>query len=148
VDGSFFKDSFRLCVGGVLCDHDGNWIAEFTHFANGGDALLTELRAIQLGIASYYDLGYTYFIYESDCLEATNLILNVTNVSLHVYVSMLLEISDALHKRAINLVHISKEQNMCVDFMANKGAYFASSAHWDRPPDGLESLLLRDNLAL
>jgi len=36
----------------------------------------------------------------------------------------------------------------CVDFMAKNGAHSASSAHWDRPLDGLESLLLRDKLAM
>jgi hypothetical protein len=148
VDGSFLEDGFRLGAGGVLRGHEGNWIAGFTHFGNGGDALLAELRAIQLGIATCYDLGYTHFICESDCLEAIDLILNVTNASLHVYASVLLEISDALHHGTINLVHIPREQNICADFMAKKGAHSASSAHWDRPPDGLESLLLRDKLAM
>lgn len=50
VDGSFLEDSFRLGAGGVLRGHDGNWIPRFTHFTNGGDALLAELRAI-------YNLG-------------------------------------------------------------------------------------------
>jgi hypothetical protein len=148
VNGSFLEDGFCLGTGGVLCGHDGNWIAGFTHFANGGDALLAELRAIQIGIATCYDLGYTHFIGESDCLEVINLILNVTNVSLHVYASVLLEISDALRHGTINLIHIPREQNICVDSLAKKGAHSASSAHWDRPPDGLKSLLLRDKLAM
>ncbi|AES92621.1 calcium-dependent kinase, putative [Medicago truncatula] len=41
-----------------------------SYFENGGDALTTELCAIQLGIATCYDLGYTSIICESDCLEA------------------------------------------------------------------------------
>jgi len=119
---------FRLGVGGVFHGHDENWIAGFTHFANGGDELLVELRAIQFGIAACYDLGYTHFICESDCLKAIDLILNVTNVSLHVYVYVLLEIPDVLHHGTINLVHIPREQNICADFMAKKGAHSASSA--------------------
>jgi predicted amidohydrolase len=98
VDGSFLADGFRLGAGGILRGHDGKWIAGFTHFENGGDALFAELRAIQLGIATCYDIGYTHVICECDCLEAIDLILNVTNVSLHVYASVLLEISDALHQ--------------------------------------------------
>jgi len=104
VDGSFLEDSFRLGAGGVLRGYDGNWITGFTHFENGGDALLAELRVIQLEISTCYDLGYTHFIYESDCLEAIDLILNVTNVSLRVYTFVLLEILDALHNWTINLV--------------------------------------------
>jgi len=106
VDESFLEDSFRLGAGGVLRGHDGNWIAGFAHFANGGDALLVELRVIQLGIATCYDLGYTHFICESDCLKAIDLILNVTNVNLHVYAYVLLEIKNALHHEIVNLVHI------------------------------------------
>ena len=118
VDDSFLEDDFRLSASGVLRGRDGNWIAEFTRFANSGDALLVGLRAIQLGIAcvkkkleiaTFYDLGYTHFNCESDCLEAIDLIFNVTNVSLHVYASVLLEISNALHHGTINLVHISRE---------------------------------------
>jgi len=94
--GSFMKDISRLGAGGVYRGHDGNWIVGFTYFANGGDALLTELLAIQLGIATCYAIRCTNFICESDCLEAINLILNMTNVSLQVYVFVLLEISDTL----------------------------------------------------
>jgi hypothetical protein len=103
-----------------------------------------ELRVIHLEIATCYDLGYTHFICKSDCLKAIYLILNMTNVSLHVYVSVLLEISYSLHHMIINLVHIPREQNICADFMAKKGVHFASPAQWDRPPDSLEFLLLRD----
>jgi len=129
VEDSFLEDGFRLGASGVLRGHEGNWIAGFTHFGNGGDALLAKLRAIQLGIATCYDLGYTHFICESDCLEAIDLILNVTNASLHVYAFVLLEISDALHHGTINLVHITREQNICADFMAKKDAHSASSAY-------------------
>jgi hypothetical protein len=69
-----------------FCGNDRNWIVGFTPFVNGGDALLAELHAIQHEIATCYDLGYTHFICESDCLEAIDLILNVTNVSLHLNV--------------------------------------------------------------
>ncbi|KEH29851.1 RNA recognition motif [Medicago truncatula] len=33
-----------------VCGHDGSWITRFTYFENGGNALLAELCAIQLGI--------------------------------------------------------------------------------------------------
>jgi len=147
MDDSFLEDSSRLGAGGVICGHDGGWIAGFTHFENGGDALMPEPRAIQLGIATCYDLGYTSIICESDCLEAVNLIHNLENASLHVYASLLLEISDALHNGTINLVHILREQNINIDFMAKEASYSACSAHWTRPPAGLDSLILRDNLA-
>jgi len=61
-----------------------------------------------------------------------------------VYASVLLEISDTLHHETINLAHIPREQNICADFMAT-GVHSASLTQWDRPPDGLESLLLDTN---
>jgi len=69
------------------------------------------------------------------------------NASLHVYAYVVLEISDALHHGIVNLVHILREHNICADFMAKEASYSACSAHWTRPPTGLESLFLGDNLA-
>jgi len=114
---------------------------------NGGDALMAKLHAIQLGIATCYDLGHTSVICESDCLEAVNLIHNLENASLHEYASVLLEILDALHHETVNLVHILREHNICADFMAKEASYSACSTQWTRLPTCLESLLLRDNLA-
>lgn len=48
-----------------------------------------------------------------------------------MYVSVLLEISDVLNHGTVNLVNIPRQHNICVDFMAKKGAHSASSAHWD-----------------
>lgn len=45
-----FFNTKHLGTGGVVCGHDGNWITRFTYFENGGNALLAELCAIQLGI--------------------------------------------------------------------------------------------------
>lgn len=57
-------------------------------FPNGGDALLVELRSIQLGIATCYDLDYTNFICKGDCQKAVDLIHNMTNASLHMWLSV------------------------------------------------------------
>lgn len=48
VEDSFLEDISRLGVGGVVRGHDSSWIAGFTHFKNGGDALLAELRLFNL----------------------------------------------------------------------------------------------------
>jgi len=78
------ENNSHLGVGRVIRGHDGSWITRFTHFENDGDALLVELRAIQLGIATCYDFVYTNIICESGYLEAVNLIHNFENASLHV----------------------------------------------------------------
>lgn len=40
VDGSFPDGTSRLGAGGVVCGVDGNWVTSFTHFEDGGYALL------------------------------------------------------------------------------------------------------------
>jgi hypothetical protein len=85
-------------------------------------------------------LGYLNFICDSDCLEAVDLIHNLTNASLHVCVYVLLEISKAVNHRTINIVHIPREQNICADFMVKEGIDSAYSFHWEyHPLAGLES---------
>jgi len=56
-------------------------------------------------------------------LKVVDLIYIIINASLHVYVHVLLEISEALHHGTINLVHIVREQNICVDFMAKESVH-------------------------
>lgn len=39
-----------LCVGGVVRNHDEDWITDFSHYEVERDALLAELHAIQMGL--------------------------------------------------------------------------------------------------
>jgi len=39
-----------LGAGGVVRNHGGDWITGFSHYEVGGDALLDELRAIEIGL--------------------------------------------------------------------------------------------------
>jgi hypothetical protein len=95
VDGSFLEDS--------LC-----------HYEVGGDALLAELRAIQIGIDICHNRGYTNVICESDCLEAVKIFIGSGSHNLHVHASTILHISDALQQEEnYTLVHILREQNVC-----------------------------------
>jgi len=53
IDGSFLEDFECLGVDDVVCKHDGDYIFDFCHYEFEGDALLTELRAIQIGLNFY-----------------------------------------------------------------------------------------------
>ena len=46
IDGSFLEYFGCLGAGGVVPNHDGDWIANFSHYEVGGDVLLAELRVI------------------------------------------------------------------------------------------------------
>jgi hypothetical protein len=116
--GSFLEEFGCLGVG-VVHNHDGDWIAGFSHYEAGGDALLAELRAIQIGLDFCSNKGYVNIICESDCLEAVDLIIADRDHTLHTYATDILHIRDVLHGNGnITLVHVLREQNMCADFMA------------------------------
>jgi len=59
-----------------------NW---FSHYEVVGDALLTELRAIQIGLDFCSKKGYVNISYESDCLKAVDLIMDGHDHTLHTY---------------------------------------------------------------
>jgi len=46
IDGRFLENFGCLCVGGVVRNHDGDWISCVYHYEVGGNALLAELRTI------------------------------------------------------------------------------------------------------
>jgi len=147
VDGSFLEDSLCLGTGGVIRNHEGEWIAGFSHYEVGGDALLVELRAIQIGIDICHNRSYTNVICESDCLEVVKIFIGSSSHNLHVHASTILQIFEALQQEDnYILVHILLEQNMCADFMAKEGTHSITIVTWDRPPPGMESLLLRGKL--
>jgi len=80
-------------------------------------------------------------------LEAVDLIIDDHDHTLHTYATVILHIRDVLHENGnTTLVHVLWEQNMCEDFMAKEGSHARCSAHWNSPPPGKESLILRDKL--
>lgn len=93
VDGSFLDSASRLGASSVVYGANCNWITSFTHFEDGGDALLAELRAILMGLKLCYDIGYKAIVCECDCLEAVSLVNSRDDHSLHCYVSTLRECS-------------------------------------------------------
>ena len=147
IDGSFIEDFGCLGAGVVVRNHDGDWIADFSHYEAGGDALLAELRAIQIGLNFCSLKGYANIICESDCLEAVDLLIAGCDHSLHTYAIDILHIKDALQENGnTTLVHVLREQNMCADFMAKEGSHARCYAYWNCPSPGMESLILRDKL--
>ena len=97
IDGSFLEDFGCLGAGGVVRNHDEDWIADFFHYEAGGNALLAELRATQIGLDFCSKKGYVHIICESDCFEAVDLIIVGHDNALHIYAPDILHIKDALH---------------------------------------------------
>ncbi|XP_024628672.1 uncharacterized protein [Medicago truncatula] len=134
-------------VGGVVLNHDGDWITGFSHYEVEGDALLAELRAILICLNFCSRKGYVNIICKSDCFEVVDLIIDGHDHTLHTYATHILHIRDVLHENEkTTLVHVLREQYMCAYFMAKEGSHARCSAHWNCPPLGMESLILRDML--
>ena len=124
IDGSFLEDLGCLGAGGVVRNHGGDWIAGFSHYEAGGDALLAELRAIQIGHDFSSLKGYVNIICESDCLEVVDLIIDCRDHTLHTYATNILYIRNALYENGnTTFVHVLKKQNMCADFIAKEESH-------------------------
>jgi hypothetical protein len=114
IDGSFLEDLGCLAVGGVVRNHDGDWIAGFSDYEAGGDALLAELRVIQIGLDFCSLKGYDNITCESDCLEAIDLIIDGRDHTLHTYAT------DILHIRVLEMFYMEMVIQYWCMFLGNK----------------------------
>jgi hypothetical protein len=48
VDDSFLEDSLYLGPGGVVRNHEDDWVADISHYDVNGNVLLAELCVIQM----------------------------------------------------------------------------------------------------
>jgi hypothetical protein len=100
VGGSFLEGSGCLGVGGVVCNHDKNWIADFSSYEVGGDALLVELCDILtlfVKMIAWKQLSCLLFVVGRDH-------------TLHAYATNILHIKNALHGNGnTTLVHVLME---------------------------------------
>lgn len=74
VDGSFMPAISSMGTGGVLRNHQGNWVAGFSTFEGKGDILQAELLAVKNGLTLAWQLGFRKIHCETDCLEAIQLV--------------------------------------------------------------------------
>lgn len=98
MDDNFLDNNSILGAGGVVRNIDGDLMFGFSHFENGGDALLAELRAMELGLELFLLRVLRRFICESDCLKAVTLVLTKNINCLHIYVHMILRVIDLMAK--------------------------------------------------
>ena len=88
------------------------------------DALLANLRAIEIHFDFCSNKCYVNIICASGCLEAVDLIIAGRDHTLHTYATDILHIRYSLHENGnTTLVHVLREQNMCVDFTAKEGSH-------------------------
>lgn len=83
-----------------------------------------------MGISLCHNLGYKRIICESDFIEVVNYFIDRDPHRLHRHASFLLDIVASLGQFEVaSLVHILREHNKCVDFLAKVGAHGSIAAH-------------------
>jgi hypothetical protein len=87
-----------LGAGGVVRNYEGDWVADISHYDVGGNALLAELRAIQMGLKFCRNKGYNNIVCKNDCLEVVELFNAGRDNTLHVYAIDILHIQDVRHE--------------------------------------------------
>ncbi|XP_057445019.1 uncharacterized protein LOC130737284 [Lotus japonicus] len=134
--------------GGLMRDSQGDWICGFHGFQAGGSALLSEARALKLGLQIAWDRGYKDVICNVDCRD---LLRVLDDPETWIFFPVLREIYE-LRMRSWNLTlsAINRDCNQPADWLAKKGASSPSMAICvlEAPPSTLEILILRDRLTI
>ncbi|MBA0731830.1 hypothetical protein Gogos_015953, partial [Gossypium gossypioides] len=109
-DGSVKSVDMFAVAGGLLEDHNGNWIVGFTRYLDNCEVINSELWGILDGLQIALDCGYRKVIIRIDNLEAVNLIHEgVRNGSNFTLVRRILLFLKLL--RHWNLKYIPKDKN-------------------------------------
>ena len=119
-DGSALGNPGKAEGGGLIRDHQGNWIRGFARAHGYSTSSLAELWALRDGLEIAKDLGINNLIVEMDTLSIV-LLMNNTKANLLMepllsdYRKLLAEISN---KR---IVYTFREANQCADILARIG---------------------------
>lgn len=149
VDGSANLNNLTIGSGGLLRNHDGNWIAGFSSFDGSGNALKAELLGLYHGLSLIQDMGLLSVSIETDCLEMVSLIKDHSHHAQHPFADILQLITNIMSSnRLFSLHHVLREQNACADHLAKLGSSGTGFNRWDNPPESLVQLLLIDSAVL
>ncbi|KAJ1414722.1 Ribonuclease H-like superfamily [Sesbania bispinosa] len=79
-------------TGGVMRDPDDKWLLGFSGYHGPESAQLAELLALKTGMNRAWEDNYRRIIYESDSLEAIQLLDNVIGVVPRAVSCLLIEV--------------------------------------------------------
>ena len=130
VDGSAKGCPGPSAAGGVLRDHNGDWLAGFTFRVGISNSLLAELWRIYHGLLLCWSRGFRRVELESDSLVAVKKVQSIQDVT-GQYVGLLSAIQELLSRDwHCSIRHVHREANACADWMAT---------HFDSVPLGLHT---------
>jgi hypothetical protein len=84
-----------MSFDGVVRNHKGDWVADFSHYEVGSDVLLVELRIIhiEIGLEFCRDKGYDNIVCEKNCFESKLLkclMMDRQDNNLHIHATNIL----------------------------------------------------------
>lgn len=104
--------------GGVIRDHEGNWMHGFTSNLGSCGAMESELWAIWYGLRLAWDRGYRELLVEMDSKEVLSL-LTVEEVTVSRQANICFLCKEILKKDwSVSLIHVYREANCVANELA------------------------------
>ena len=125
-DGSALGNPRRARGGGLIHNHDGNWVQGYAGGLGHTSNFMAELWALRDGLILAREMGLNNLIIELDALSVVTL---MNNDSANLLMELLLTDCRNLLKEIPNkrVIHTYREANQCADALVKLGANSLSS---------------------
>lgn len=143
-----FDGAMKACyhlasAGGLLRNHNGDWVVGYTCNIGIANNFSAELWGLREGLLIAKNQGFTKIIAETDSDSLVQVLSKDSTETASILVNDCKRLLGLFQSAMI--VHIFHEGNQCVDFLANMG----QNAPWgttvlEQPLDGLNNLFSRD----
>lgn len=147
-DGSAFENPGRAGGGGIISNHDENWVQGYARRLGHTSSLIAELWALRDGLIMARELGLNNLIVE---LVALSVLMLMNNDSTNLLMEPLLIDCKNLLKEIPKkrVVHTYREANQHVDALAKSGANsFSSFVVFCNPLSVVERILAFDKASM
>ena len=120
IDGSALGNLGVASGGGLICDHNGDWIARFSRALGSTNSIIAKLLALRDGLTLAKELCLNSLIVEMDALSVVQLMSNNTiNMLMEPLLSNCRNLLQAISNKRIE--HVYREANQCADALAKMG---------------------------
>ena len=147
-DGSAIGSTRRAGGGGVIRNHEGQWLRGYARPLGCSNSCIAELWALRDGLLLAKEMGFNNIIIEMDALSVVFLMKNNTaNLLMEPLLTDCRNLLSEIPNKQI--VHIYREANQCIDALAKLGANSVDSFFiFLYPPPMVESIIASDKANL
>ena len=141
-DESAIGSTGRAGGGGVIRNHEGQWLKGYARPLGSSNSCMAELWALRDGLLLAKEMGLNNLIIEMDALSV---VLLMNNNSANLLMEPLLTDCRNLLSEIPNkqIFHIYREANQCADALVKLGASNVDSfVIFLYPPPGVESIIV------